>query len=201
MDEAAFDGLLAALPPAAAARAAAAMEEPWRRYHARWHLGRMWRLHRAHGPRAWDADIALLVAYHDAVYEPDAAAPRNECRSAAMLLGDAGELGLRPARAASLTRAVILSADHLGEGAALTPGEDPAGAWFLDLDLEPLGMAGRTALIRAEHAHVPDAAFAAGRRAFLHALLARPRLFRTATAAALGWEGAARAAIAAELAQ
>lgn len=178
------------------------MQEPWRRYHARWHLGRMWRLHRAHGAREWDADIALLTAYHDIVYEPAAPPTRNECRSAALLLEDAAALGIRPARAARLTRIILLTADHLGEGASLTPEAEPLGAWFLDLDLEPLaapGHAANTALIRAEYAHVPDAAFAAGRRRFLRGLLAHPALFRTEAARRLGWEEAARTNLAREL--
>ena len=52
--------------------------------------------------------------------------------------------------------------------------------------------------VRAEYAHVPDAAFAVGRGAVLTALLDRPQLFRTPRGARL-WEAAARANLAAEL--
>ena len=52
--------------------------------------------------------------------------------------------------------------------------------------------------VRADFAHVPDAEFAAGRRAVLEDLAERPRLFRTAQAVDL-WEEAARANLAREL--
>ncbi len=201
-DEAAYARLLAALPSLAADRVRTAMAEPARRYHASWHLGRIRRLHAEHGPREWDDDVALLAAYHDAVYDPAAPPTRNEYRSAAMFLEDAAALAVAPSRAARLAAVILATADHLGDGAAMTAA-DPLGAWFLDLDLEPLASpdhAANTALIRAEYAHVPDAAFAAGRRAFLARLAAHPRLFRTDTAARSGWEESARGNIAADLA-
>ncbi|WP_426954979.1 HD domain-containing protein [Muricoccus radiodurans] len=201
-DDDAFADLLSALPPAAATPVRAAMAEPWRRYHAAWHLGRMWRLHQAHGPRDWDADLALAIAFHDIVYRPQAARHDNEYQSAATLLANAAPLALPPARAARIATWIIASADHLGQGAALVPVSDEAGAWFLDLDLEPLAsddFAANTALIRQEFAHVPDAGFSVGRRAFLESVAAAPRLFRTRTADRLGWEEAARRNIAADL--
>jgi predicted metal-dependent HD superfamily phosphohydrolase len=66
----------------------------------------------------------------------------------------------------------------------------------LDLDLMSLALpwpefAHNTAAIRREYAHVADADFAAGRRAFFAAMLQRPRLFHTTWGAHL--EDAARA--------
>ncbi|TCI00288.1 hypothetical protein EJV46_06535 [Roseococcus sp. SYP-B2431] len=202
-DEEGYARLLSALPAQAAGRVGAAMAESWRHYHARWHLGRIWRLHGDYGARDWDEDVALLAAYHDIVYRPDAPARRNEYLSAAAFLEDAAELGIRPARAGRIAGVIVATADHLGDGAAVDPATDPPGAWFLDLDLEPLAAtahAANTALIRREYAHVPDSAFASGRRAFLERLADHPWLFRTETARRLGWEQAARAHIAADLA-
>jgi len=202
-DEQAYFHLRSALPAQAAERMEAAMDQPWRHYHARWHLGRIWRLHGEHGPRAWDEDLALLTAYHDVVYVADAPARRNEYRSAAAILEDAAELGIRPVRAARLTALILATADHLGHGATVDPATEPCGAWFLDLDLEPLASAAHranAALIRKEYAHLPDSEFASGRRGFLERLAAHPHLFRTETARRLGWERAARANLAGDLA-
>ena len=53
--------------------------------------------------------------------------------------------------------------------------------------------------MRREYAHVPDAAFRAGRAAVLRDLLAKPHLFHTAYARE-HWEAAARANVERELA-
>ena len=67
-----------------------------------------------------------------------------------------------------------------------TEGEaDGDAALFLDMDFTILGAERLTyrryaADIRAEYPHVPDAAFAAGRGAFLAKQVDSPRTFRTA---------------------
>ncbi len=196
-----FVRLLGILPQAAAAQASRSMSEPWRRYHADWHLGRMWRLHgemtaRRPGMAVWDRDIALAIAYHDAVYLPRQGAPANEYASAALFLEQASALGLDPRRTADISRWIIASADHLGLGAQLVDeADDPAGAWFLDLDLEPIASSAfglNSVLLREEFSHVPDEAFEKGRQGFLDRLRAEAELYRSAPGRSMGWEALAR---------
>ena len=212
IEEAAYADLLSRFPCVIADVIEAAMREPWRLYHWRWHLGRMWRLHLEHGSREWDADLAIGIAFHDVVYLPTAHRFVNEFESAATLLRHAPHLLSRVAapnmpsreisRSSRISNWILASADHLGEGAAITPEVDALGAWFLDLDLEPMAspeFGENTGLIRSEYAFVPDDAFEAGRQRFLRGIQAAPFIFRTGVAKNLGWEQAARSNIARSL--
>lgn len=201
-DEAGYRGLLAALPQGAAAEVDAAMGQPHRHYHARWHLGRMWRLHARHQARDWSQDLGWAIAYHDIVYDPRNAPRRNEFESAACFLRAAHEAGLGLEASSRIAGWILASADHLGAGAFLSPIRDPAGAWFLDLDLEPLAsedFVANSALIRSEYGHVPEDDFRRGRSEFLAGILQSPAIFRTEEAVSLGWETAARRNIAEQL--
>ncbi|WP_421989034.1 hypothetical protein [Roseococcus sp.] len=194
-DDAGYRDLLAHLPPGTAAEVDEAMGQPHRRYHTRWHLGRMWRLHREQGRDAWSESLMWAIAYHDIVYEAENAPKRNEFESAACFLRAAHTGGLGLEAAARITGWILASADHLGAGTFIAPDGDPVGTWFLDLDLEPLAseaFTDNTALIREEFRHVPDEAFKHGRSAFLAGILEHPAIFRTDAAARLGWEAAAR---------
>jgi predicted metal-dependent HD superfamily phosphohydrolase len=83
--------------------------------------------------------------------------------------------------------------------------DDHAGQLLCDADLgilaaDPARYASYTAGVRREHAHVPDADFAAGRAAILRDLLEKPTLFHTATARSR-WEQRARANLTREIEQ
>ena len=177
-----------------------------RHYHAKWHLGRMWRLHREHGPRSWDHEIAIDIAFHDVVNIPGAAPASNEIKSLMALL-ECASWGSEPELAKILRLKnhcgrILATADHLGSGWAITEENDPVGGWFLDLDLEPIASSDfqeNTQLLRREHQFATDEAFEKGRINFLMVMNAAPKIYRTATAASLGWERVARANIAREL--
>ena len=169
-----------------------AYRAPGRGYHDRRHLDEV--LHHvdellpAGHP---DRDVVLLAAwFHDAVYD---GRPDDEERSALM-----AEDLLDGPQAGEVARLVRLTADH-------RPAEgDLAGQVLCDADLailaaSPQRYASYVAGVRAEHAHVPDADFAAGRAAVLRDLLAKPTLFHTAPARRR-WEDVARANAERELA-
>nr|WP_314076403.1 hypothetical protein [uncultured Roseococcus sp.] len=194
-DLAGYAALLEALPAPAAHRTRAAMAREGTPYHGPEHLGRMWRLHREVHGEAGRPLVPLLIAYHDIVYEPAAPAGRNEAASVEAFLRDREACGLDEGQVRQITEAILASADHLGEGIRLRPEDNEWGAWFLDLDLEPLASAHfdrNTERLRVEYAHVPPALFDQGRRAFLERLGTAPYLFRTQAARDLGWEEKAR---------
>jgi predicted metal-dependent HD superfamily phosphohydrolase len=156
--------------------------EPHRFYHGQAHVDAL--LHGLYELADAVTDpvaMELAIWYHDAVYDP--AAHDNEARSAALLRAEMAGLA-DPTLIAAAELMVQLTAGH-----ALPP-EVPE-AWradcaiFLDLDLAVLGAA--PALydayehgIAAEYLPVHGAAaYRAGRTAFLHGLLQRPRLFHT----------------------
>jgi len=198
-----FDALLAHLPLGDAARRdlRRRMCGPDRHYHDHRHLGLLWARAIAFGDgfRAppMSRRLACAIAYHDAVYHPGAA--DNEARSAALWRAAADEAGL-PADDIDWVAATIeATADHLA-GA-----DDPGRQFMLDLDLTPLGetpaaFARNTELLRAEYAHVDEAAWRRGRREFLARFLAAPTIYRTPAVAA-AFEAPARANLRAALAE
>ena len=92
---------------------------------------------------------------------------------------------------------------RLGEPGGRTVATGSASALLDDADLAilaspPERYAEYVAGVRAEYAHVPEAAFRAGRRQILQGFLDRPRIYRT-PAAYDAWEATARAQVAAEV--
>jgi predicted metal-dependent HD superfamily phosphohydrolase len=148
----------------------------------------------------WLDRVRLAAWFHDAVYDTQEPTPgASEERSAAWAETELVGLGVAAADAAEVARLVRLTASH-------DPGpDDAAGDVLCDADLavlarDPAGYADYAAAVRREYAHVPDAAFAAGRSAILSDLVARPSLFRTQEGRRR-WEATARANVAAELTQ
>ena len=143
--------------------------EPHRRYHTTDHLTAVLDVIDRYAGLAVDPDTVRLAAwFHDAVYDP--AAPDNEERSARLTESTLPD----PVEVARLVR---LTASH-----QVGPG-DPDGALLADADLSILAAAPDAydryaATVRAEYAHVPDAAFRAGRAAILRELAGRPALYR-----------------------
>lgn len=133
--------------------------------------------------------VDLAAWFHDAVY---AGADDDEEQSARW-----AERALPASYADEVARLVRMTVEH-------RPDDSDANACALsDADLAILAAPQDrydvyVAGVRADFSHVPDAEFAAGRRAVLEDLAERPRLFRSPQAVAL-WEEAARANLAREL--
>lgn len=138
--------------------------------------------------------VVLAAWFHDAIYDGERDA---EERSAAW--AEEALPGLVDgAVVAEVARLVRLTETHRPDDG------DPNGCVLSDADLgilaaPPERYASYVAAVRAEYAHLDDDTFAAGRRAVLDDLVAKPRLFHTAYALER-WEDAARANVAAELA-
>jgi predicted metal-dependent HD superfamily phosphohydrolase len=170
--------------------------EPHRRFHTLDHLELVLSTVDSHADEAQDADAVRLAAwFHDAVYDPRRT--DNEDMSAALAARVLPGAGVPEDRVAAVARLVRLTATH-----APSP-VDRDGILLCDADLavlggEPAEYAAYTAAVRAEYAHVPDAAFRAGRTAVLRNLAALPSLYRL-PALHDRWEERARANITAEL--
>ncbi|RZS87553.1 putative metal-dependent HD superfamily phosphohydrolase [Motilibacter rhizosphaerae] len=180
----------------ALARLATAYAAPGRRYHDARHLAEVLAAVALLGEEADDLEVVRLAAYaHDAVYDGRA----GEDEEASALLAERELAGLvEPDRLAEVVRLVRLTASH-------DPGPgDRDGAVLCDADLwilsAPLERYEEYAAdVRAEYAAYDDATFAAGRLRVLRSFLDRPRVYRTAGAAA--WEPAARANLSREAAR
>ena len=181
---------------------------PSRHYHGTAHIALLWQRHRHYGTgravhqEPWNTWLACAIAYHDAIY--DAASRDNEAASAALWQSDHPDLP--PDGIAWVTGTILATANHLA--ATPDPGmSEPAWAaraWMLDLDLTPLAespavFAANTEALRREFAHLSDTAWSTGRLAFLRAIAATPRLFRTPVLHE-AFEAQARANFARELA-
>ena len=145
--------------------------EPHRRYHDIRHIAQM---------LAWGREVrlddaqTLAVWFHDAIYDPRSKS--NEEDSAALARQLLANGGHGDELVATVARIVLDTKQHQPTIAA--------SAKVLDLDLASLALPwpdfrANSDSIRAEYAHVGDADFNAGRRAFLAGLLQRPRLFFT----------------------
>jgi predicted metal-dependent HD superfamily phosphohydrolase len=170
VDEAAAAGSGAAL--------LAAYGAAHRRYHSLRHLGAVVAVIDELADLAADPDLVRLAAwYHDAVYEPDGPGG-DEQRSARLARADLTGLGLAAGSVDEVARLVELTETH-------NPApHDLNGAVLCDADLWILG-AERDDYdryadeVRAEYAHVPDAAWRSGRAAVLRHFLDRPAIYTT----------------------
>lgn len=156
----------------------AAWSEPSRHYHSIAHLEDcLAQLDDSAAEAAERSVVEVAIWFHDAVY--DALASDNEERSAAWARRALGGLGVPGAAVREVARLVLLT-----RHAEPPPETDRPGALLCDIDLSILGR-GREAFdrydreIRAEYAAVPEAAYLAGRRRVLAALLARTPLYLT----------------------
>jgi predicted metal-dependent HD superfamily phosphohydrolase len=137
--------------------------------------------------------VVLAAWFHDSVYD---AQPDAEKRSAAWAAEALSSI-VEPALVDEVVRLVLITEHHRPDD------RDANGCTLSDADLAILAAPRErydeyVTSVRREYAHVPDAAFAAGRAAVLRDLLAKPHLFHTAYARE-HWEAAARANVAAEL--
>lgn len=195
-DLAGYESLLKALPEECQVTVRHAMARPGTPYHGPEHLGRMWRIHKEVFPDGGELEMALLIAYHDIVYDPQAPRKQNEEQSAGVFLRAAPSLDLTHEETQHITVAILASADHIGVGMrAVRPLMNRWGSWFLDLDLEPLAgpyFDRNTERLREEYGHLPPEKFNEGRKRFLESFMAAEYIFRTAMARMRGWEAKAR---------
>lgn len=173
--------------------------EPHRRYHTVEHLTAVLDVVDRYAGHADRPDLVRLAAWcHDAVYDPRAAGDTNERASAALAGTLLTALGVPGPAVAGVRRLVLLTAGH-----AVTD-DDRDGALLCDADLavlaaDPPRYDDYAARIRQEYAHVPEAAFRAGRATVLATLLDLPALYHVPELAGR-WEAPARANLARELA-
>jgi predicted metal-dependent HD superfamily phosphohydrolase len=147
--------------------------EPTRHYHTLHHIRRCMRdLDAAHAEIPDPDAVELALWCHDVIYVPGAA--DNERRSAEWLQRWAGDRIVTAERVAGF----ILATTHDVAPADL-------GACFaVDIDLADLGNSHvrfrrNEACLRAERPDLDDVAYDACARAFLSALLMRPRIYHT----------------------
>lgn len=176
--------------------------EPHRHYHGLGHL--TWTIRHVHELARHETvtDLGAVVAaafFHDAVHDPTRV--DNERASARLARTSLGELGWTIGRADAVATMVLATAGHLD-----TPesDHDTDTAVLLDADLAVLGTEpgayhAYVNGVRAEYAHLDDAAWRTGRRDVLRRLLARAPIYLTPTARGR-WESRARANLVAELA-
>ena len=153
-----------------------AYREPHRRYHTLQHLAECIELFDRVGalaPHAAEVEVGLW--FHDAVY--DVQRSDNEARSADWL-GEAADASGIAGDVTQRICALIMATRH----AALPRGAD--AQLLVDIDLAILAadearFAEYERQIRAEYAFVPEATFAARRRAVLAGFLARERIYST----------------------
>lgn len=167
-------------------------DEPWRRYHDWSHVEALLAaLARAEADGVALADPVAAVGFvlwHDAVYDPKAAAGRNEELSAMLCRA---EFVAAPETVARAEAAILATIDH-----RVPEGDCPDAALLLDIDLSVLGgeeaaFARYDAGIAFEYGHVPAEAYRSGRAGVLRRFLTRERLFLTDWAHGR-WEAAAR---------
>lgn len=161
-------------------------QEPHRHYHTLEHIAAM--LH-ASRDAPLDRVQTMAVWFHDAIYDPRS--QTNEADSAELAGERLRAAGWAAADVARVQQIVLDTQRHV----PTVPGSDVV----LDLDLMSLALpwdefARNTERIRREYAHVPEAEFVAGRRAFLGEMLKRERLFYSPFG--VRWEQAARANLA-----
>jgi predicted metal-dependent HD superfamily phosphohydrolase len=170
--------------------------EPHRSYHTTAHLAAMLSTVDLLAAAPADATAVQLAAwFHDAVYDPRQ--DDNESASAALAETTLDALGIAAESVAEVARLVRLTATH-------DPAPDDAnGALLCDADLAilaapPSAYRRYAEAVRAEYAHVEEAAFRTGRAAVLRRLLAQPQLFSLASARDK-WEKRARINLAIEV--
>jgi len=156
----------------------AAYSEPQRHYHTLQHLRECFaHLDAAASLARRPAEVELALWFHDAVYDPRR--EDNEARSADWAIASVRAAGCADG-VAQRVGALVLATEAHEEAAA-----DPDTQLLLDIDLAILGTsAARYAeygrQVRAEYAHLDEAAFRTGRARVLQGFLARPCLYFTA---------------------
>ena len=154
----------------------AAYAEPHRRYHTRRHIEQCLAL-LAEVPDLMDSERRVLtwaIWWHDAIYDPTAS--DNEARSAELAKRDLRDLDATLHERDEVARLIRLTAGHVVEA------EDRLGEILVSIDLAILGAApadydAYAQAVRAEYAHVTDAAWRVGRPRVLQHFLDAPVIY------------------------
>jgi len=154
----------------------AAYAEPHRRYHTRRHIEQCLALLDGVDD-LMDSERRVLtwaLWWHDAVYDP--AAPDNEARSADLAKQDLRDLDATLHERDEVARLIRLTAGHAVEA------EDRLGEIMVSIDLAILGAPpieydAYARAVREEYAHVPDAAWRAGRAGVLRGFIDSPAIY------------------------
>jgi predicted metal-dependent HD superfamily phosphohydrolase len=153
----------------------AAYAEPARRYHTLTHIADcLDRLDAIDRPALARRRIELALWWHDAIYDPSRG--DNEAQSADLARGHLAALAEPAAEIDEVARLILLTAGHtVADG-------DYVGATLVSIDLSILGRPPAdydryAAQVRAEYAHVPDAAFRAGRARVMARFLEAPAIY------------------------
>jgi predicted metal-dependent HD superfamily phosphohydrolase len=170
--------------------------EPHRRYHGVRHVTWVVRHVQDLAAELPVSDLGAVLAaafFHDAVYDPRAA--DNEEQSAALASRVLVDLGWGSPRRDAVTSMIRATAGH-------HPTSDTDRGVLLDADLavlgsEPAAYQAYVTGVRAEYAHVDDAAWRTGRGAVLDGLLAADPLYSTESGRRR-WQARARANLTAE---
>lgn len=179
-------------------------DEPHRSYHTRQHLAEMLAALDTLGDQIGidipDSATSKVAAWlHDAVYDVQSAPGDTERASARLSRNLLSSLGIGQGVIQQVEALILLTIDH---------GTDLPGRLadvFVDADLAILAASADRfdeycAQVRKEYAHVPDAAYAAGRTRILTALVDRQDVYRT-SAAQSAWTDCARGNVTRELAR
>ena len=173
-------------------------EEPHRRYHTAEHLREVLAIADELRDHARDsAAVELALWFHDAVYDPGAAATVNERASAERAVADLTRLGAPATLVHHVRQLVLATAGHE------VADDDADGAVVIDADLSILGAAPERYRryvrdVREEYRWLDDETWRAGRSALVRSFCARERLYRT-DLAHTRFDGPARANLAWEL--
>lgn len=178
---------------------------PVRQYHTTQHLVEMiWALEEleragaaisgvadAEATDARSSAVARVAAwFHDAVYDPSAAAGANESQSSALARTTLAQLGVGDDDLGVVTRLVDLTVDHAATApTALETAFQDADLWILSADRSRFD--DYCVQVRTEYAHVEEQTYRTGRSAILFPLLDRPSVYGSAHARS-EWEGRAR---------
>ena len=154
----------------------AAYAQPHRRYHTRTHIEQCLAL-LDQVPDLMDSERQVLtyaIWWHDAVYDPTAS--DNEARSAELARRDLRDFEVSLHARDEVARLVLLTAGHTVEA------EDRLGEILVSIDLAILGAAAPdydayVDQVRQEYAHVPDAAWRAGRARVMQHFLDAPVIY------------------------
>lgn len=159
-------------------RLLARYSEPGRHYHDARHILACLRGFDDFTGNIHDPDaVELALWFHDAVYDPRAAAGENEAASARYFRKEFEALAGRLIDIDTVDRLIRATA-HASET------DDPDAALVTDLDLailgaDPIRYDVYAADIRREYAHVPETDYRHGRARVLRTFLARKAIYRT----------------------
>lgn len=122
-------------------------------------------------------NLLMMIAYHDAVYDPTAAISENENASMQLFYNDFIDL-LGPIVVGHIIYGISCTIKHEPVD------DDPTVQALLDLDLSGLGADEstydkNTYNIRREYSHVSDEDWKTGRSKFLENMLNREQIFHT----------------------